>query len=99
MKHLKQVSRLFIALALLTSLVVGLTTVSAQEQIRLAREYGCRRIQFRRDNCTPQDVADAKRAGLIVNYFWSDDPSELNTLRDWGVDAVLTNDIGAMRPK
>lgn len=32
MKHLKQMSRLFIALTLLTSLVVGLTTVRAQDQ-------------------------------------------------------------------
>ena len=60
------------------------------EQVDLAIEYGCQRLQFNRKVTEP----DAKRAhdlGLINNLFWSDGLEDAKRYVDMGIDVVLTN--------
>jgi glycerophosphoryl diester phosphodiesterase len=42
-------------------------------------------------------VAAAHRAGLAVNTWTVDDPDRIALLVDWGVDAVVSNDVPAAR--
>jgi glycerophosphoryl diester phosphodiesterase len=67
-------------------------------QIRYAVEFGCARIQFGR-NCTDQDIRAAAARGLIVNYFYSDDPAEARRLVSAGVMGMLTNYPDKVTPK
>lgn len=59
-----------------------------------ALALGCERVQFFVGNCTPADVAAAKARGLVTNYYFADSVADARELRKWGIDAVLTNDIG-----
>lgn len=62
----------------------------------MARSLGCERVQFFVGNCAPADVDAAKARGLVTNYYFADTPAGADELRQWGVDAVLTNDIGTL---
>lgn len=61
-----------------------------------ATSLGCERVQFFVGNCAPADVAAAKARGLVTNYYFADSVAEAGELQHWGIDAVLTNDIGPL---
>jgi len=60
------------------------------KQIKIAVQFGCERIQFGRI-ATPNEIADARRAGLICNLFWSDDPDDARQWCERGIQVFLTN--------
>ncbi len=64
--------------------------------VQVAIEFGCDRVQFTRERYGQADAAAARKAGILTNLFWCDDPGELPSLEAAGIEAVLTNDIGAM---
>jgi glycerophosphoryl diester phosphodiesterase len=63
---------------------------SPDEQIDLAIEYGCKRLQFSR-KVTRSDAERAHSVGLINNLFWSDELVDARAYVDVGIDVVLTN--------
>ena len=42
-------------------------------------------------SASPAEIADAQRSGLRVNVWTVDEPSEIATLAEVGVDAIITN--------
>ena len=73
-----------------------------KRQITESVELSCGRIQLAR-KATQAHIRQCRERGLIVNYFYSDDPDEAARLIDAGADALLTDDIGlvllALAPK
>ena len=63
---------------------------TTNEQIDLAIEYGCKRLQFSR-KVTRIDAERAHTVGLINNLFWSDELDDAKAYVDMGIDVVLTN--------
>lgn len=59
-------------------------------QIELARKYACQRIQMGGE-VTESQIRCAHDAGLICNYFWSDDITEAREYIRKGIDVILTN--------
>ncbi len=62
----------------------------ACSRVELAIEYGCSRVQFGR-NLKTKDIERAKRAGMVCNLFYSDDPRDASEFIEMGIDVVLTN--------
>jgi glycerophosphoryl diester phosphodiesterase len=60
------------------------------EQIELAIEYECKRLQFSR-KVTAEDAARAHEAGLVNNLFWSDELEDAKAYVVMGIDVILTN--------
>jgi len=67
-----------------------------ERHVAQALDLGCGRVQFGR-NVEPADFRRCRERGLIVNYFYSNDPDEAAALIEAGVDAPLTDDIGPMQ--
>ena len=63
---------------------------SPDEQIDLAIEYACQRLQFGR-KVTAADTARAHEVGLINNLFWSDELEDAKAYVEMGIDVILTN--------
>jgi len=69
--------------------------------VGLAREFGCKKLQFARDwavkehpDCFNQKmIDDARAAGIRCNLFWSDDPAQAVEYIKRGIDTILTNDF------
>ena len=61
-------------------------------QIDEAVRLGCARVQLGRRG-GPDRIRMCRDVGLIVNYFYSNEPDEAAALIDAGVDAVLTDDF------
>ncbi|MDP6037102.1 MAG: glycerophosphodiester phosphodiesterase family protein [Candidatus Latescibacteria bacterium] len=59
-------------------------------QVDLAVEYGCERLQFKRD-VSDEAIGRAKDAGLICNLFWSDEFEDTQEYVGRGIDVILTN--------
>lgn len=59
-------------------------------QLRLAEQYGCRRIQFAR-TVTAEDTRRAHAAGMVCNLFYSDEPVDARAYLESGIDVILTN--------
>jgi len=59
-------------------------------QIELAQKYACQRIQIW-GSVNESQIKRAHEAGLICNYFWSDDPAEAREYVKKGIDVILTN--------
>lgn len=59
-------------------------------QVELAQRYACRRIQIW-GAVTGDQIVRAHEAGLICNYFWSDDLADAEEHARKGVDVILTN--------
>jgi len=59
-------------------------------QIELAQKYVCQRIQIW-GNVNESQIKCAHDAGLICNYFWSDDATEAGEYVKKGIDVILTN--------
>ena len=59
-------------------------------QVDLAVEYGCERLQFKRD-VSDEAIKRAKDHDLIRNLFWSDEPEDAKEYIRRGIDVVLTN--------
>ncbi len=66
-------------------------TEHPHEQLRIARKYGCRRVQFERHHVTPDDICRAHDANLTCNLFWSDDAKDATGYVHSGIDVILTN--------
>ena len=64
-----------------------------------AIKYRCARLQFRRTNYTKESVARALEAGLTPNLFYADDLDGAQQARDYGIMALLTNDIGYLKKR
>lgn len=60
--------------------------------VKLAKKYQCQKVQFYRGYYRQDMVEEAKAAGMRCNLFWSDDPEEIPSLLDSGIDTILTND-------
>ncbi len=59
-------------------------------QVKMAKKYSCRRIQFGR-NVKDIHTRAAHDEGIICNLFWSDDAAEAAEYVKNGIDVVLTN--------
>jgi glycerophosphoryl diester phosphodiesterase len=59
-------------------------------QIELAQKYACQRIQIW-GSVNENQIKCAHDAGLICNYFWSDDAAEAKEYLKKGIDVILTN--------
>jgi glycerophosphoryl diester phosphodiesterase len=64
--------------------------------IATAIRYQCQRLQFGR-NVLPEHCAEAGRAGLIRNLFWSDEIGDARKYVDMGIDVILTNEAHRLR--
>jgi len=60
-------------------------------QVQRALELACERIQLSKGCCSDEDIRRAVALGLIVNYFFCDEPDEGERLFEVGVTALLTN--------
>jgi glycerophosphoryl diester phosphodiesterase len=56
-----------------------------------ARRHGHGGINPHHGGVTPRLVELANAAGLVVSAWTVDDPERMRQLRDWGVDAIITN--------
>lgn len=61
-----------------------------EQQVDLAIEYGCERLQFRRE-VSDEAIGRAKDAGLVCNLFWSDELVDAQEYVQRGIEVVLTN--------
>jgi glycerophosphoryl diester phosphodiesterase len=59
-------------------------------QVELARQFACQRIQIW-GSVNEDQLRQAHAAGLICNYFWSDNIAEARELVRKGIDVILTN--------
>lgn len=59
-------------------------------QIELAQKYACQRIQIW-GSVNESQIKRAHEAGLICNFFWSDDAAEAREYVKKGIDVILTN--------
>ena len=59
-------------------------------QVELAKKYACQRIQIL-GSVNESQIKCAHDAGLICNYFWSDDAAEAKEHVKKGIDVILTN--------
>lgn len=67
------------------------------DSVKAAGELGCERIQFFTGHFAAGDVTLARDAGLTTNLFFADDVDAVAAALDWGIDAILTNDVGAIK--
>lgn len=65
--------------------------------LRTAESYQCSRIQFFVGNFSAEHVRATQAQRMMANFYFVDDPSELDDVRRTGLDAVLTNDIGLLK--
>ena len=70
----------------------GCDNVSRPDIIDNALECGCAMVQLFNPRFDQALVDRARAAGLRLNIFFSDDPSEARRFLDMGVDTILTND-------
>lgn len=61
-----------------------------------AARLTCSRVQFFVGNCNADAVAEAKRMKLRTNYYYTDTVADALEIAGWGMDALLTNDIGLL---
>lgn len=61
-----------------------------EKGIKIALNYKCSRIQFRR-NALEENIKEAKKAGLICNLFYSNDPQDAKYYVSKGIDVILTD--------
>ena len=54
--------------------------------------HKCQMVQLFKPYFDQSTIDRAHAAGLRVNVFWSDDPTEAKKLLEMGVDTILTND-------
>lgn len=62
-----------------------------------AKRLECTRVQLHHGRADADEIARARAAGLVCNYFFTDDPAEGSKLVGAGVDAVLTNRADLLR--
>ena len=62
-----------------------------------AIEIGADKVQLFKGRCPDDLIKKAHDNGIIVNYFWADNPDEAMKLYDKGVDCVLTNNYLAVK--
>ena len=62
----------------------------SDRQLKIALDYGCRRVQFRR-NVSDEALRQAGEEGLVRNLFFSDEPDEAEVFVSRGIDVILTN--------
>ena len=63
---------------------------SPDDQIDLAIEHACQRIQFGR-SVMKVNAERAHSVGLVNNLFWSDELQDAQSYVEMGIDVVLTN--------
>lgn len=68
----------------------------AAESVQAAVDLGCERIQFFVGYFGQADVALARDRGLKTQQYFSDDLTAVDLALSWGIDALLTNDIGTI---
>lgn len=66
------------------------------DAVAVAADLGCERLQFFVGYFGEADVARAKERGLLTQQFFADDLPAVELALSWGIDAILTNDIGAV---
>ena len=57
-----------------------------------AIKHKCQMVQLFKPYFDQSTVDRAHAAGMRVNVFWSDDPTEAKKFLDMGIDTILTND-------
>ncbi|NLZ56404.1 MAG: hypothetical protein GX900_07060 [Clostridiaceae bacterium] len=65
--------------------------------VKLAREYGCERVQLFRGYYDQSMIEEAKEHGIICNLFWCDEPEDVERLINSGIDNLLANDFLAVK--
>ncbi|MFO1318060.1 MAG: glycerophosphodiester phosphodiesterase [Burkholderiales bacterium] len=63
-----------------------------------ARALGCAALHVRHDSVTPALVESARQAGLGLLAFTVNEPGRAITLFEWGVDAIVTDELREIRP-
>ena len=67
------------------------------EMVDRAIKIGADKVQLVKWAYKPEMIKQAHDHGIMVNFFWADDPEEAKALYDMGVDCVLTNDYLAVK--
>ena len=57
-----------------------------------AIENGCQKAQLFKPYFNQEMIDKAKKHGIRLNVFWSDDPEEAVRFLDMGIDTILSND-------
>lgn len=68
-----------------------------EDWIARARDLGCASVHVRHDALSAPLVADAHEAGLAVLAFTVNEAGRALTLFDWGVDAIVTDELRDIR--
>ena len=78
------------------SIPTGWLTISAYDQQRALEtvvEHGHGALHPHHTTVTPELMDAARAAGVLVNTWTVDDPTEMHRLADLGVNAIITNDV------
>lgn len=68
----------------------------AAESVQAAVDLGCERLQFFVGYFGQVDVDLARGRGLLTQQYFTDDLVAVELALSWGIDALLTNDIGTI---
>lgn len=61
------------------------------EPVRTAQQYGCELLVLHWKLCTPARLKKAHQKGLQVSAWTVNDPEQMRTLADIGVDSIITD--------
>lgn len=63
-----------------------------KDTVEEAIRHRCQMVQLFKPYFDQSSIDRAHAAGIRVNVFWSDDPSEAKKFLEMGIDTILTND-------
>lgn len=69
-----------------------------QTLIETAVRFGCRGLQFRATAYDAAAVTEANAHNLLCNLFYADTVADARRAVESGIDGLLTNDIGVLKP-
>lgn len=75
-----------------------LTEQAGTDILERARALGCRALHVRHEAITPELVAAARSADLGLLAYTVNDAGRAITLFEWGVDAIVTDELRDIRP-
>lgn len=61
------------------------------DPVAIARSLGCRALGPHQERCTPDLVAQAREAGLLVSTWTVNSPARMRELAAAGVDSIITD--------
>jgi len=69
-----------------------------QDWLARLRRYGCVGLNIDQKDATPELVRAVHEAGYRLAAWTVNDPARARLLLDWGVDALFTDELAAIRP-